>query len=301
MRHVHLDIMMPFYGRFDHLRTAVESVVAQTDDRWRLTVVDDVYPEVEPGAWVEAIDDERVTYLRNAVNLGPSGNFQHSADLAESSHVVIMGCDDALRPDFVEHVLGLIERFPEVAVIQPGVEVIDDHGTVHVPLADRTKAVFRPGSSRRSHIVAGEDLAASLVRATWTYFPSLVWRVDALRRHSFRTDLGIVQDLPMLLDITLDGGSFLIDPVTVFQYRRHGESVSQANHDGTKFAEERTVYGEYEAAFRAVGWTHAARAARTRLTSRLHAGRDLAGGFRSSTPEARRALAQHTFGFPPRP
>ncbi|QEO16045.1 glycosyltransferase [Agromyces intestinalis] len=288
--------MMPFYGRPDHLVAAVESVLAQRDDDWSLTVIDDVYPDPEPGRWVAGLSDPRITYLRNAENLGPSGNFRKSVDLMTASHGVIMGCDDVMLPGYVERVAELIRAFPDASVIQPGVEVIDLDGHVHSPIADRTKAAFRPGPGRHgASVVAGESLAASLLRATWTYFPSLVWRVEPLRRHPFRADLGIVQDLPVLLDLVADGGSFVIDREVVFQYRRHEASVSQANHDGTKFAEERLVYAEYGARFRSLGWHRAARAARTRLTSRLHAGRDLASASKSD-PDRRRELARHVFG-----
>ena len=40
---------MPFYGSFDHFREAVLSVLGQSDPLWRLTIVDDVYPELAPG------------------------------------------------------------------------------------------------------------------------------------------------------------------------------------------------------------------------------------------------------------
>ena len=40
-----LDIMLPFWGEPRYLYETVEAVLRQTDERWRLTVVDDCYPD----------------------------------------------------------------------------------------------------------------------------------------------------------------------------------------------------------------------------------------------------------------
>ena len=108
-----LDIFMPFYGRFDHLREAVLSVLAQDDPDWRLVVVDDVYPDLEPGQWVQSLGDPRIEYLRNEVNLRPSRNYRKCVSLMESEFSTIMGCDDVMHPNYVRQVKSLIEQFPE--------------------------------------------------------------------------------------------------------------------------------------------------------------------------------------------
>ena len=40
-----LDIFVPFWGDPAMLRETVESVLAQSNDQWLLTVVDDAYPD----------------------------------------------------------------------------------------------------------------------------------------------------------------------------------------------------------------------------------------------------------------
>ena len=48
----------------------VESVRAQSDGDWRMTVLDDCYPSDVVAPWFDAVRDERITYVRNDVNLG---------------------------------------------------------------------------------------------------------------------------------------------------------------------------------------------------------------------------------------
>jgi glycosyltransferase involved in cell wall biosynthesis len=293
---VTLDIMMPFYGRFDHLREAVQSVLAQNDPDWRLVVVDDVYPDPAPGEWVAAIDDPRVHYRRNAVNLGVGGNFRECVRLIDNERAVLMGCDDRMHPGYVARVGELAGRHPDVSIIQPGVDVIDAEGAVHRPLADRVKDLLRFRATG-PRIYAGERLATSLLRGNWAYFPSVAWRSEELRRFGFREGFEVVQDLALMIDIIEAGGSMLVDDEVCFSYRRHGTSVSAVTGpDGAKFAEERALFDEAADRMRALGWNRAARAARRHLTSRLNALSELPSALRAHDPIGRRALLRHVFG-----
>jgi glycosyltransferase involved in cell wall biosynthesis len=293
-----LEIMMPFYGRFDHFREAVESVLAQTDPDWRLTIVDDVNPDTAPGEWARSIRDPRVVYIRNEQNLRPSRNYNKCVGLATADFVVIMGCDDTMMPNYVARVRELIEHFPEAAVIQPGVTVIDEHGSPSRPLPDVVKGWYRVrGHGERT--LRGEALAVSLLRGNWTYFPSLVWRREYLTQVGFRTDLDVVQDLAMLMEITKAGGSLVLDDEIVFNYRRHATSVSAVTGpDGSKFRQERTLYYERAADFSHMGWQRAARVARHHVSSRLNALTELPRAVIRSNSDGVRTLLEHVLGRP---
>ena len=293
--------MMPFYGRFDHFRAAVESVLAQSDPDWRLTIIDDVYPDLAPGEWAAAIDDDRVSYIRNDVNLRPSRNYNKAVGIAQSEFVVLMGCDDIMLPGYVARVHELIARFPDAAIIQPGVSVIDENGAASLPLADRVKGWYRFGGTGARQY-SGEPLAASLLRGNWTYFPSLVWRRETIAKFVFRTDLDVVQDLAMLVEIVKSGGSLVLDDAVVFNYRRHSASVSAVTGpDGSKFRQERTLFYEAIADFTAMGWTRAARVARAHLTSRLNALTELPGAILKNNAAGRSTLTRHILGLPYKP
>lgn len=286
--------MMPFYGDVALFKTAVSSVVAQTDPHWRLVVIDDRYPDDEPARFLELLGDDRIEYVLNEVNLGVSGNFQRAVDLARSSHVTIMGCDDVLLPEYVERVRQLIERYPDAAYFQPGVEVIDGGGAVVVPLADRVKKHYRPAGSG-PRVLAGEELAESLLRGNWTYFPSLCWATAVVQSHGFREDYSIVLDLALQLSIIEGGGSLVLDDRVVFQYRRH-ESVSSWSGSGIRrFHEEKALFREAASGARRRGWPRAARAARWHLTSRLNAAVQLTRALRSGG-RGLRTLLRHVFG-----
>lgn len=285
-----VDVLMPFYGRIDHFQQAVESVRAQTVDDWRLIVVDDVYPDEEAGRWLVGLGDPRIRYVRNETNLRPSRNYIKAVSLSDAEHVVLMGCDDLMGPRYLERVRELLATHPDTDILQPGVAVVDGDGAASRPLADRVKDWYRPrGPYPRT--LRGEELAVSLLRGNWTYFPSLVWRRERVARIGFRTDLDVVQDLAMLFAISAEGGTLLVDDQTVFFYRRHAASYSAVTGpDGSKFAQERTAFREAATTSESLWWPRAARAARWHLSSRLHA---LSALPRARDAASRRSLAEH--------
>lgn len=293
-----LDIVMPFWGDPGQFRLAVESVLAQDAGGWRLTIIDDAYPDPEPGAWAAALDDPRVTYVRSAENRGVNGSFREAVRTAAAPYTVIMGCDDLLLPGYVRRIRELAEAHPGAAYLQPGVEVIDADGVVTKPLADRVKAALRPrlaGGVPRE--LGGEALAASLLRANWTYFPSIAWRTDALKRFDFRPDYEVVLDLALQIEIVESGGRMVLDDRPAFRYRRHAASVSSWRAaEGSRFDEERRYLAEAATGMRRRGWNRAARAAATRATSRLNALSVLPRAVVARDGSGARVLLRHGLG-----
>ncbi len=262
--------MMPFYGDVEQFKQAVTSVLEQADPDFRLVVVDDGYPSDEPREWLAGLGDARVHYERNAHNLGVNGNFRRCVDLVTADRYVVMGCDDVMLPGYLKGVRALADAHPDAAVIAPGVEVIDADDHVVRPLGDRIKSVLAPSSAT---VLRGEAMATSLYRGNWTYFPSLLWRTDAVRTVGFREGLDVVLDLALLVDLAFAGEALAYDPRVLFRYRRHDASVSSVQAvDGRRFAEENAFFDGEAQRCAARGWTRAARAARLHVTSRLHHG-----------------------------
>ncbi|GAB2990116.1 glycosyltransferase [Amycolatopsis acidiphila] len=287
-----VDILMPYYGDDELMRTAVRSVLAQGDPRWRLTVVDD---GAVPGVpeWFAGLGDERVRYLRNARNLGVTGNFNKCLELAEHELVVLMGCDDRMLPNYVGTVLSAHAAVPEAGIIQPGVRLIDAEGRPARTLVDEAKRRIYAPKVRGRRVLAGEELALSLVRGDWLYFPSLCWKASALRGVRFREDLRVIQDLALLLELVQRGESLLVDETVCFEYRRHsGSESSTTAHAGSRFAEAEGFFLETADRLRGHGWHKAARAASLHLSSRLFALTLLPRADRDGT----KALVRHAFG-----
>jgi len=294
-----VEVMLPHYGRLDLVQDTVRSVLAQDDPNWRLTIVDDT-GESADGAladWCAGLGDERVRYRLNPRNLGINRNFQRCVDLVEHELAVIIGNDDLMLPGYVGTVRHAHAAHPDVAIIQPGVEVVGADGAPARSLVDLGKRwVYAPRVTEPT-VLSGQELAVSLLRGNWLYFPSICWRSEPLRRTGFREGVDVVQDLALVLDLVLDGESLLVEPTTCFRYRRHDASVSSAHAaDGRRFAEERAFFLETADLMAARGWPRAARAARRHLSSRINALTRLPAAARHGGFGGVRSLARHAFG-----
>ncbi len=294
-----VDVMLPHFGRLDLVQATVRSVLAQDDPHWRLTIVDDSGELADEGlaAWCDALGEPRLRYRRNPVNLGINRNFQKCVSLVEHELAVIIGYDDLMLPGYVGTVRRAHEAHPGVAVVQPGVEVVDSDGEPARTLVDLSKRWIYAPRVHAPTVLGGEDLAVSLLRGNWLYFPSLCWRSEPLRRTGFREGLDVVQDLALVLDLVLDGESLLVDPSPCFRYRRHQASLSSAHAaDGRRFDEERRFFAETADRMQRHGWSRAAGAARRHVSSRINALTLLPAAIRQRRPDGVRTLARHAFG-----
>ncbi len=293
-----VDILLPYYGDVGLLQLAVRSVLGQRNPDWQLTVVDDGYPDDSVPGWFASLGDERVRYERNATNLGANGNYRRCLTLVEHEWFVVMGADDVMLPNYLDVVVDAAAAAADVAIVQPGVEVIDEHGDPARTLVDHSKRWYAPwGHGRR--VLRGEELAASLLRGNWMYFPSLCWRADALPTSGFRPGLDVVQDLALALDVITAGGALAVDDTTAFNYRRHRASDSSWRAlEGTRFMEERRFFLMMAQEMDDHGWRRAARAARLHLSSRLNAASLLPQAARRRHRRGVINLGRHVFSRP---
>jgi GT2 family glycosyltransferase len=290
------DIMLPYYGDVALMQAAVRSVIAQTDPDWRLTVVDD---GKEPGVpeWFASLGDDRVRYQRNERNLGVTGNYQKCLGLVEFDHMVMMGTDDIMLPNYLATVRSIVTEYPDVAIVQPGVEVIDGTGRVVRTLADEVKKrLYAPRLTAR-RAMGGEELATSLLRGDWLYFPSICWRSDAVKKLDFRPGLEMIQDLALVIDLIQAGERMAVDPTICFQYRRHKISTSAVGAvAGTRFTEAREYFLDAADQMAQHGWPRAARASRWYVSSRLHAITLMPTAVRTGNMAGLRNLTRHALG-----
>lgn len=259
---------MPFWGEPKYLYRAIRSVQNQTSNSWRLTVIDDGYPEdVKP--FFDNLNNPRIIYLKNSKNQGITRNFQNCLDLASADYTIIMGCDDELLPDYVERVEAYFTLNPNIDMVQPSVEIIDEHDVNRTPLVDEIKKLLRP--RRGASDLHGEALAKSLLRGDWLYWPSLCFRTTRLKEARFPEKYSVILDLGLIFDLVCSGAHLAVIQDILFRYRRHSKSLSSSTlFDGVRFEEEADFFKTQTLRMRDLGWRKAEREARLHLTSRAH-------------------------------
>jgi GT2 family glycosyltransferase len=262
-----IDIMLPYWGSVDLLKEAVDSVLAQTNKSWRLTILDDHYDSDEAREYFKTLSHPQITYIRHSKNKGITSNFNFAIKYATAPFCIILGCDDKLLPDYVDRVTSMIGVHD---FCQPSVQVINAEGRPYLPMADWVKRLIAP---KRSGTYEGEELAISLCHGDWLYFPSILWKTSTLKKYSLNPKYKITEDLDLVLRMIIDGATLYLDKgEALFQYRRFSESLSskEKRRGGVRFNEEERLYSDFAVRFADIGWKKAKRAAKMRVTSRIH-------------------------------
>ena len=264
-------IAIPFFSNLEYLRTALRSLVAQTDPHWTAIVVDDASPERGADAVVAALDDLRVRYVRNERNLGISANFNHCLELggAEADIVTVFHADDELERGYVAAVVEAHRSSPDAACVAPKVMVVGASGQPVRTLGDTVKQIMWP--RRLPSTLAGDNGLARLMHGLFFYTPSVSYRVELLPDVRFDERWRQVMDLDFYARVLLEGGSIAFVPDRVYRYRRHEATMTAQNSRSlVRLDEEVAISREVERTARDKGWSRSARAARLRLTVRLN-------------------------------
>lgn len=267
-----IDICVPYWGDPRLMRETVESVLAQDSDQWTLTVLDDAYSDTSIGEWMATLNHPRVRYLRNENNLGIVGNYQKMLTMVTQDLVMLLGCDDALLPNYVSTVLAAHQKHPTASIIHPGTKVIDENGREIRTLTDWAKTKLVMPKTEDFRLLEGESLAVSLLAGDWIYWPALTFKTEKIKAYQFKPELKLTHDLAIVMDMVFGGETLLTDATVCFAYRRHSKSASTASLiDGRRFAEERKYFDMAVKLADRAGWLRAKRAAQWHITSRANA------------------------------
>jgi glycosyltransferase involved in cell wall biosynthesis len=109
-----VSIVVPTYQRTHLLRKTLESVVSQSIGEIEILVGDD---DTQGREVVDAVADERITYVRNSPRLGAAANFTALFDRARGQFIAPINDDDCYLPNFLQCCLGVFERMPDLGLV----------------------------------------------------------------------------------------------------------------------------------------------------------------------------------------
>jgi glycosyltransferase involved in cell wall biosynthesis len=186
-------VIMPAYNSERTIRASVDSVLAQTDPRLELLIVDDAGP-VPAHETLADVDDPRVRIVRHRDNRGSAAARRTALKLARTPLISQLDPDDAWEPDYLATLLPCFDD-PEIGLAYCNATIVghptghDDYigdPSVHpmdtfpkfaeqnpVPALTatmRTEAVRRVGGYVRWTWAAGDYyLYARLIAAGWRF------------------------------------------------------------------------------------------------------------------------------------
>jgi glycosyltransferase involved in cell wall biosynthesis len=124
-----VSVGLPVYNGERYLRTAIESILAQTYQDFEFIITDNASTDKTEQICREfARLDKRILYHRNEKNIGAPRNFNLAFKLSHGEYLKWATSDDYIAPDFIEKCLRVMDSDPDVVLCFPNAKLIDAEG-----------------------------------------------------------------------------------------------------------------------------------------------------------------------------
>jgi glycosyltransferase involved in cell wall biosynthesis len=166
-----VDIAIPAFRRPRFLVEAIESIVAQTFERWRLIISED---GPSAGSDVEAaiqpyLADPRISYRAHPHNVGIIENKNGLLRETRAPYVAVLDDDDRWDAEFLERRIAFFEKRPECGFVFSGYTEIDEDGN----------AIRQSGPIASEGMLESADFVPRLLSSNFVRTPTALIRSSA--------------------------------------------------------------------------------------------------------------------------
>jgi glycosyltransferase involved in cell wall biosynthesis len=211
-----VSVGMPVYNREKFVAAAIEAHLSQTNGDFELIITDNASTDhSEDICRSYAERDSRVRYFRNERNLGATGNYRRSFELANGEYFRWSPSDDSISPNLHERAIEVLDRDPSVMVAYGRTKLIDAYGNVTGDVDDRMHLMQDEPSKRCIGVLNSLSLGNLLYGLART---ARLKKTGLLRNYSGG-------DYPLIAEMSLYGKIFEI-PDAFFYRRMHEEAAS---------------------------------------------------------------------------
>lgn len=203
---------MSVYNGGEFLRPAIESVLAQTDDRWRFVLVDDASSDGSADV-ARRYDDPRITVVALDRNVGQTAALNLGLERVRTPWVARLDQDDVAAPERLERQLAYLGDHPRTVLLGSWADFIDDRGET----VGRWRTSTAPDQVRRDLFVR----SCPLVHSSVTYRAHLAQTLGG-----YPEGYAYAQDLALWITMA-EYGEVAIVPRVLTYLRRHSRQTSR--------------------------------------------------------------------------
>lgn len=214
-RHLVSVLMAVREPRLDHLRSAVESIVAQTHSELEVLVVE------QPMTFavrelIRSVGDDRLRHLSPLVRASLVAQRNFGLANARGDFIAVLDADDLAAPPRLDIQVHFLNRHSEVALVGTQVSVIDTLGRL---------------TGRRDFPLGHVEIVRSLRRLVPLCHSSVMYRKAAVERAGGYSDRfgDLAEDYELYCRLARAGARLANLPDRLTRYRFHGEQL-KATH-----------------------------------------------------------------------
>lgn len=123
-----ISVVIPLYNKEKQIAYTLRSVFAQTYTDYEIIVVNDGSTD-NSVAVVESLNDPRIRLIHQK-NAGVSAARNRGIEEAKGEYIALLDGDDEWKPEYLETISNLINKYPECDVFATNYEFIDHKGII---------------------------------------------------------------------------------------------------------------------------------------------------------------------------
>ena len=122
-----VSVCIPVYNGEKYITQAIESVLSQTYKDYELLIVDN-HSTDHTLEKVRRFSDARIRLVKNEKNYGMSENWNICLRRAQGEYIQLLCADDFLKPECLEEKAGILDKYPDTALVFSASHVVDARG-----------------------------------------------------------------------------------------------------------------------------------------------------------------------------
>lgn len=143
----YVDVIMSAYNEKNKIGSAIESILSQSYDDWRLIVCDDGSKDgtFEVIKLYEKHNSDKILAIKNEENRGLTYTLNRMLKLSNAKYIARMDADDKSRPDRIKKQVDFLDAHTEYAMVGSVIIKFDEEGpfsTVMLPEKPEVKDFY---------------------------------------------------------------------------------------------------------------------------------------------------------------
>jgi glycosyltransferase involved in cell wall biosynthesis len=125
-----VSIAIPFYNTEKYLELAIQSIINQTYQNWKLLLIDDGSTDASLTIARKFESDPRVTIHSDGQNKNMSFRLNEFANKVTTKYLARMDADDIMHPEKIQKQMQILESHPEIDVLGTNSYSINENSMV---------------------------------------------------------------------------------------------------------------------------------------------------------------------------
>lgn len=218
---IKISLVVPAYNAEKFIHTTIASCLEQTHPPHEILLSDDGSIDKTPQILQGYADHPLVKIVSPPHRLGIGAHYRHLVQQAKGTHIVILSCDDALHPHFVQSALKILQQQPELGML------IFSGYLCNAQMNPQS----RFGLSYPRHLMSPPAGFQHFLKSCTYLISFTVWPIDLLRSlPALPDEAGLATDWYWALTVGLQSPvQFSLRPLGYYRY--HDQNASHSDGD----------------------------------------------------------------------